>query len=189
MPRRPKGLTESINELSQTFDTKEIFGESINTRTKREFAESVINLIQTRSNSGKTLFNGNFKKYSKKYADFKGVSRSDVDMTLFGDMLGDLEYEINGDIVKVKVADKDTPKGYNHQVGDTLPKRTWFGATSKDVKEIKSSIDVEPDLNTQEQIEQTQFELEVERLQTESPREIFNEVFNDLIGVNLDGES
>ena len=52
-----------------------------------KLAEVVIEHIISRSAAGYDKNNKKFKKYSEQYADRKGVSTSDVDLILSGEML------------------------------------------------------------------------------------------------------
>lgn len=131
----------SLNEVSQSFDLGEIFGvDVIPDNVKTEFAELVIQEIQDRSLGGVDFRGKGFQEYSKEYAEFKGVSVGDVDMTLFGDMLDSLEYEIKGNTVKVKIGDDQTKKAYNLQYGDTLPQRAFFGVHNDEIRSIKNEF-------------------------------------------------
>jgi hypothetical protein len=49
-------------------------------------------------------------------------------------------------VVKIKLKDEEAPKAYNHNVGDTLPTRTFFGIISD--SEIDSIIDSVKDLES-----------------------------------------
>jgi hypothetical protein len=131
----------SKDEVSQTFNLKELLGYKPSRIQLDLFAELVIDKMVDRTLSGKDIDNKKFTKYSKEYADFKGVSQGSVDMTFDGDMLNSIDYEpVRASQVKVKVGEGvDTLKAYNHNIGDTLPTRTFFGF--KDEKQIKDIIE------------------------------------------------
>jgi hypothetical protein len=131
----------SKDEVSQTFNLKELLGYKPSGIQKELFAELVIDKIVDRTISGKDIDGKKFQKYSKEYAKFKGVSRDSVDMIFDGDMLNSIEYEaVSTNQVKVKVGEGvDTLKAFNHNISDTLPTRTFFGF--KDEKQIKDIIE------------------------------------------------
>lgn len=151
--------TISQDEMSQEINLKRYLGDDATPEQKQLFAELAIEQINQRTLDGKTIHGGKFKKYSKEYADFKGVSRDSVDLFLEGDMLDSLEIqEDEEDDNKIKITiggDKvETKKGYNHHVGDTLPKRPWFGLTTDEVRTITDAIAAEADV-----VEQATFTL------------------------------
>lgn len=104
------------------------------------FAELAVEQINQRTLDGKTIHNGKFKKYSKEYADKKGVSRDSVDLFLEGDMLDSVSASAVGRDVEISLDSDEAPKGYNHQVGDTLPKRPWFGLTTTEARQIAEQV-------------------------------------------------
>lgn len=137
----------SLDEVSQTFNLEELLNREPTEADKSEFLERAIDIIVERTQSGKPLggHGSKFANYSKKYAEWKGVGVSDVDLTLSQDMLESINGEDLGrGEIKIKVGDGDdeTKKAYNHNVGDTLPKRTFFGLTKKEAKTIASAIGV-----------------------------------------------
>ena len=86
--KRAKGtLKVTLNELSQEIDLKSYLGRKPTASEKRAFAELATDTIENRTLDGQTINGGKFKKYSKAYADIKGVTRSSVDLFLDGDML------------------------------------------------------------------------------------------------------
>lgn len=137
----------SLDEVSQTFNLQELLNREPTEADKSEFLERAVDLIVERTQSNKPLggHGGKFKNYSEKYAEWKGVSVNEVDLTLSQDMLDSINGEDLGDgEIKIKVGDGDdeTKKAYNHNVGDTLPKRTFFGLTQKEAKAIAGQIGV-----------------------------------------------
>ena len=103
-----------------------------------------IEQINQRTLSNESVNGGSFANYSPKYAEKKGVSVDAVDLFLEGDMLDSLDYEINEDRGTVKIfvnGDLQKKKGYNHHVGDTLPRRSWFGVTPSEVESLVGEID------------------------------------------------
>jgi len=143
-------LTQS--EVSQTFDFKEILGVDLSDfpEVKQAIGEAIIQKIIDRTASGVDVSGKSFKKYSTNYLEsdtFKAFGKSgDVDMELTGGMLGLIDI-ISDKGSKITIGWDDATenaKAYNHNFGDTLPKRQFFGITADDVKAI--SKEFKPDL-------------------------------------------
>lgn len=130
--------TISKDEMSQEINLKRLLGRDPTPSEKTFFGELAIEQINTRTLDGSTIHGGNFKRYSKEYADKKGVSRDSVDLFLEGDMLDSLEFTETDNGIKLFIggADVETKKGFNHHVGDTLPKRPWFGVTTDEARNL-----------------------------------------------------
>ena len=132
----------SKDEMSQEINLKRYLGRNPTDNEKRLFGELAIEKINERTLDGKTIHGGKFKKYSKEYADLKGVTRDSVDLFLEGDMLDSLETSESGNRVKIEIggADVESKKGYNHHVGDTTKKRPWFGLTTEEARQIANEV-------------------------------------------------
>ena len=135
-------ISYSKRQTSQEINLKDVLGRKPTPEEKSRFVEEAVDRIINRTQSGKQLTNVNFKRYSEEYAEQKGVSPSDVDMTLLGDMLESVkELSARGNKVRYGIdGGVDAKKSFNHNTGDTLPKRTWFGLTKKEAKEIGQRI-------------------------------------------------
>lgn len=92
---------------------------------QEEIATFLLESILEHVGSGKSpVAGGKFKStLSSEYAERKGDNLANLDLT--GDMLRALEFKISKDgSITFGVWDDDqAPKFYNHQVGDTLPRR------------------------------------------------------------------
>ena len=130
----------SKKEVSQRFNLKELLGYEPNEDQKKLFYELAVDSMAQRTLNGNDINGDSFEPYSEAYAKKKGVSINSVDMVLTGDMLSsfeDSQSKFQKNIVKVKIEDGDnTLKAYNHNVGDTLPARQFFG-----LKEVGSIVD------------------------------------------------
>ena len=126
--------------MKQTINLNRYLGKDATEAQRIMFAELAVEQINQRTLDGKTIHNGKFKKYTKEYADLKGVSRDSVDLFLEGDMLDSVGADVNGSNVDIELDPDETPKGYNHQVGDTLPKRPWFGLTTAEARTIAETV-------------------------------------------------
>ena len=141
-------FTVSLNELSQEIDLKDYLGRTPTAREKKLFAELAVDTIENRTLDGKNINGRKFKKYTKTYAEFKGVTRDSVDMFLEGDMLDSItrkKKEESEDTVFIHLDSKlETKKGYNHMTRKTkanpLPKREFFGLTDGEAEKIAKKI-------------------------------------------------
>lgn len=134
----------SKKEVSQKFNLKELLGYEPSDEQKRAFYELAVNKMADRTLGGEDINGKEFKPYSEEYAKTKGVSRDSVDMVLTGDMITSFEQSLERkNLIKIKVGEgENTLKAYNHNVGDTLPKRTFFGFKSKkDLEDVISEVD------------------------------------------------
>lgn len=95
-----------------------------------------------RTRSGKDIDYNQFEEYSKEYAKAKGVKRSDVNMTLTGAMLSSVNFqEQRKNLVEINIADgEEALKSYNHNIGDTVPRRTFFGLNKEEAEEIAKTV-------------------------------------------------
>lgn len=142
--RKPK-VTKS--ELSQTINLKEIFGKNFKNQPalKEAIGQALIDKMVDRTQSGKSVTGKNLKSpYSKQYADtleFKaaGKSKGNVNMTLTGDMLRSIDIlDVGANTITIGIDDPDeAPKSFNHQTGDTVPRRPFFGVQVKEVNEVE----------------------------------------------------
>jgi hypothetical protein len=133
--------------------------------------------------------------YSKTYSeslDFiaAGKSKSDVNMSLTGDMLASVQVEDRGGNKIAVYIDGETEvlKAYNHITGDTVPKRPFFGVSKKDVKEVVSdfeseieSIDTREGSRTRDQRRRTDLLDTLAGVETARRRPL-RDVLNDLSG-------
>jgi hypothetical protein len=148
------------NRVEQTIDLEETFGVSFKgMRSLREaLGEAILDTIRKRSEAGKGLrFSGERatpvtlkKPYSKAYKDsldFKafGKSPAKINMTLTGDMLGLMDIKKQtGESITIGWDEKDeNAKAYNHSVGDTVPRRPFFGVSKTELNKIKKDFSAE----------------------------------------------
>lgn len=131
----------SKKEVSQRFNLKELLGYEPSEDQKKLFYELAVDAMAQRTLNGDDINGENFAPYSPNYAKKKGVSVNSVDLVLTGEMLSSFEEsQVQKNVVKIKIAEGDnTLKAYNHNVGDTLPQRQFFGL--KDVDPIIKKVD------------------------------------------------
>lgn len=105
--------------------------------------------------------------YSKTYADsddFKafGKSRSNVNMTLTGDMLASIDIKSIGENeITIGITEtEERAKAFNHQTGDTVPSRPFFGVSKKELGDIKRQFgsDIKDALKTRDEEGRQAFE-------------------------------
>lgn len=144
-----QGLKLTEAEVSQTIDLKEVFGVSLvgNEALKQQIGQALIDRIIERTESNLDVNGKNLKPYSKEYIesdDFKAFDKSenDVNMTLTGNMLGTLDIvDTSGSKIKLGWDDAtENAKAYNHNVGDTVKKRQFFGVTKSDIEMVKKEF-------------------------------------------------
>lgn len=146
----------------QRFNLKEMFGVDVSKtpELRKAIGQAIIDHILERTENGKAI-GGNVdlkSPYSDEYAKsvgFKaaGKSKGDVNMTLNGDMLGlmDIIDESPNTITIGWVDEKENLKAYNHNVGDTVPKRPFFGLNKSEIRAIAKKFKPEVEEVVQEQ--------------------------------------
>jgi hypothetical protein len=141
----------SLDAIEQEFDLVEMFGESLDGEAdlRTIIGERIIEKMITRTTDDRKGIDGRPLKtpYKDSYADstiFKvyGKKKDKVNMTLTGDMLADIQIlkDTPNKIVIGFNSGDQIPKAYNHNVGDTLPKRPFFGLNQKEIAEIKKEF-------------------------------------------------
>ncbi|HEY9705675.1 MAG TPA: hypothetical protein V6C58_24765 [Allocoleopsis sp.] len=148
---KPK-LTLKESEVSQTIDLATLLGEGAakNDTVRETFFQLAFDRLMERLSQGRGLDNKVLPKYSKAYKNSLAYAAFDkdgtVNMQLTGDMVNAIKIiDKTKSSIKVGINDENAPKAYNHQVGDTLPKREWFGWTDKELKSIANEI--RPEIN------------------------------------------
>ena len=126
--KMPKGLDDSEKE-----DLKASIGEFVISEMLRYVADGTSPVSGGRA----------FKKLTKKYAEKEKGGDTTANLDLHGDMLGSLTFEPSSKGIKVGIFDSDQAiKSYNHNVGDTLPKRQFIPNADEDFKkDIMKGID------------------------------------------------
>lgn len=152
MEVRVKKPKVSLDELSQVIDLKTPSGVELSDYPDviDAIGQKIIDKIRDRTERGISLtiddggraHFGKFKApYSNKYQDspeFKafGKSPGNVNLKLTGDMLGLMDFEVDGDSIKIVMPDDQVEKAYNHQTGDTVPRRPFFGISKGELGQI-----------------------------------------------------
>lgn len=151
-------IKETEGEVSQRFKYSDFVGNNkeLSSVVKNQIQQDTIDFILKRTDNGQDLNERGFKSYSPEYKSslqFKAFGKSSkVNMKLRGIMLRSMDViEDDGEEFKIGFRGRtENAKAYNHQTGDTLPKRKFFGLRSKDVKNIGMSYDVEEKLTPEE---------------------------------------
>lgn len=136
--------SQSKSKVSQKYNLKELLGYKPTSEQKELFFNLAVDKIVTRTADGRDVNGRPFKEYSEKYAEKKGVSRGAVDLILKGDMLSAFEENLKQpNMVEIKIeGGVDAKKAYNHDIGDTLPKREFFGFKKEsDLLDIVMAVD------------------------------------------------
>lgn len=134
----------SKSGVSQKLDLEKITGVSLagQRALRLAIAQKVIDHMVDRTRNKNVDVDGRaFKKYSEAYKKstvFKLLKDGDVDMTLTGNMMGDLDVLSDDDqTIEIGLTDEtEILKAFNHNTGDTVPKRQFFGITEKELKDI-----------------------------------------------------
>ena len=149
-----KGLTNTNKTLYQDIDLEDVFGVSFSGKPalRQAIGQAIIDRIIERTEDNKTVSGGDFARYSKSYvksAAFRryGKSKGDVNMTLKGSMLDAIDItKDSASSVRIGFDDKtNEKKAANHNKGNTVPKREFFGIKRTELdairKDFKSEID------------------------------------------------
>jgi hypothetical protein len=136
--------------ISQEQVTKEInlqlpssLPDSVKEDIKKEVGDFVVTSILDYVGQGKSPVTGRgFKQLSKEYAEDKKGGRREPNLDLEGDMLNSLKAETTPNGIEVGIFDSSqAPKAYNHNEGDTLPRRQFIPeAKQRFVGEIEKGI-------------------------------------------------
>ena len=154
MPRLPDNLTLTEQEVSQTFNLLELTGVDLQDQDdlKNKIAQDLIDRIVSRSESGTDRAGSSFKPYKKSYIDseqFEAFDKSPgkINMTLSGGMLTSMQpLNVAGNDIKIGWDDTtENAKAYNHNVGETVTRRQFFGLTKAQVREVLSKY--KPDID------------------------------------------
>ena len=158
--KKAKGnFTVSLSELSQEINLKDYIGRKPTAKEKKLFADLAVDTMINRTLDTNDINGKKFKKYSKEYAELKGVTRSSVDLFLEGDMLENIgrrsSKEKAGSVFIQMKKGLQTKKAYNHNFGDTLPQREFFGVTDMEAKKIAKEIKQEKEIKIKNKAEVT----------------------------------
>ena len=118
----------TLEKLSQTINLNEVVGSDISGDEKlvTKIGQAIIDYMDTRVEDGLGLGR---KKLKSPY------SKGHVNMRLSGDMMASVDIlETIGSKVTIGIEGDQAPKAFNHQTGDTLPKREFFGVTKDEIK-------------------------------------------------------
>lgn len=95
-----------------------------------ELGDFIVNEVISYTTSGVSPVTGSaFKKLNSKYAAAEKAGDTVANLSLHGDMLDALTYHIDasaGELIVGIFDEKQAPKAYNHNVGDTLPRRPFI---------------------------------------------------------------
>lgn len=121
----------------------------INPRDREILGDAVIEFIRMRTLNGKDKNNRKFAKYSKEYAERKGVDRDSVDLMFSGDMLdglrllshspGKIEVGYNADSELNGRVEGNILGTYGNSEPVTRP-RDFLGIAKKDLSELTSGL-------------------------------------------------
>jgi len=153
-------VSKSQTKISQSIDLDDILGREATPIERDRFIQEAIDFMVSRTQSGEDKNGKAFKSYTKEYAQFKGSS--DVDLTLFGDMLLSIQGDDNGGEVEIKIEGEEAAKAYGHITGfkghPTIPsgkyKRDFFGLSEQEAEFIAEGIRGEDPVQAREFLSQ-----------------------------------
>lgn len=136
------------NRIRQTINLGELLDVDFTGQSglRLAIAQRVLDHIRDRTQDGRDVDGNSFAGYSEDYinsAEFilTGKSASEVNMTLTGQMLSSMDVLSEGPNTIVIGIDDPTqaPKAYNHNVGDTVPRRAFFGVREGEMRDLIES--------------------------------------------------
>ena len=137
----------SESEINQKIDLSEFYNREPDPRELFDFSEAAIELIIGRSQKGIDINGDEFPDYSPQYADKKGVSVSEVDLTLFGEMLLGIQGDSEGSSVVLSMEKSQAGKAhgnikgsYGQPTGDKNKARDFFGLSEKEARKIANEV-------------------------------------------------
>jgi hypothetical protein len=111
----------------------------------KEVGDFLINEVISYTESGVSPVEGfgKFPKLNKQYADTMKAGDTTSNLDLNGDMLASLTFEIVNGKIKIGIFDEDqAKKAFNHNTGDTLPKRPFIPTSDESFDpDIMSGVD------------------------------------------------
>ena len=126
----------SKDDIRLKINMKDILGRNLpnDSDVIDAIGQKAIDIIVARTQSGKSVSGRKFTKYSKNY-DKKGT----VDLTLSGDMLGLMDITSSTrNTFSIGWGDQlENNKAFNHDTGDTLPKREFLGLQKQELAELR----------------------------------------------------
>jgi hypothetical protein len=133
------------SEVSKTIDLKIPSGipAEVADEIKQQVGDYLVAAILDEVGGGASPVSGkDFPQLSKDYADDQKGGRRLANLDLEGDMLNALTFEPTTKGVKVGIFDSDQAiKAFNHNTGDTLPKRSFIPSPKESfTKSIESEV-------------------------------------------------
>ena len=146
MPSGRNEVSYYFNTFELTKDIDDNVLEDANFAAGEVAVDAIREYAQQRKSTVKGV-NGKYAKLSKEYAVRKQeqVGNKSPNLELTGSMLDGLQVDSDDDGFIIRVDDADVEKAYNHQVGDTLPKRQFLPLDNQTfkgeiLKRIKSEL-------------------------------------------------
>jgi hypothetical protein len=156
------------------------FPESIrNKRQQNQIADAIVTHIVGRTMAGLDKDDKKFSKYSRKYADKKGVGVSDVDLLLSGEMLDELKaIKVTADGVEIGYkGSKELVGKVEGNILGTYGQPEPIPGKARDFLGIDdSSVDVIIDAYLEESEDEELSDEDMDRLAREAAREILGDI-------------
>jgi len=137
----------SSSQISQTIDLVDAFGREPTPSEIAGFQQEALETIIIRTQDGKDWQGKSFPDYTTEYAEEKGVSVGDVDLTDFGDMLLGIESSTQGGSIVLKMDDNEVGKAHGNITGsygqpspNKSKARDFFGLSEKEIGLIADQV-------------------------------------------------
>lgn len=139
----PKKIAQK-NKMELRVSIKDDLGLDIpngDTGLREAIGQALIDTIIGRTQSGRNVNGRTFTKYSDSYKEATG-KKDPPNLTLSSDMLESLDViKVTNEFITIAIAQSDqTPKAFNHDQGDTLPRREFLGIQKRELKSIASKF-------------------------------------------------
>ena len=139
------------DKVSQIFNLREMFGVDVSNapEIREVVGEAILNRIRERTANGAGIGGSPFSngKYSDSYAESiefvaAGKDQHEVNMELSGDMMALMDViSQTPNTIEIGWSDStQNAKAYNHNTGDTVPKRPFFGLSKSEIREIANEF-------------------------------------------------
>ena len=140
--------TFSKKKVAQKFNLEELFGVSFSGRPdlREEVGQALMDVMLDRTAEGKAIGGEkSLQRYSKEYKDSDAYAdhrkTGKVNMELTGRMMDSIDMKTSTNEVEIFVGKGvDTKKAYNHNKGDTVPKRDFFGLQKREIADVKKQF-------------------------------------------------
>lgn len=147
MPKTKRTLKSNNPRLD--VNLKEVFGKRLpeSPALKTAIGQAMLDKILERTEGGRSFTGSKFPKYSEQYIksnEFEafGKTPGEINMSLRGDMMGQLDFELKSkNVLQFKWEDPtQAAKAHGHITGNVGKKRDFLGLSDKELNQIKNEF-------------------------------------------------